>query len=357
MTVEHSEDSPHKSEEATDPEVLRLREGIEQQRADMSDTIDQLETRLNPGEVREKVGAELKHVEDRVREVIHEQLNEAKSLVRTELLEAKQLLRAEMNEAEEKVKRGLGEARDAVKHDVKEAFAGAKHAARAATLGKVEDLATKLGDKMNDTRDTLVDTVRHNPIPATLMGVGLVWLLMNRSRSASSNGRRSGGALDRTGSAVNGAAQKLGNAANEGLHQAVDFAENAAHGASEATLALAHRAGDAASHLAGQASGAASSIADGARKGARKVEDGFHSTLEANPVAVGAAALAVGAIVGFSLPRTRNEDALMGDARDRMMHQAGDLVHDAASSVANLAEQGVDGATKALQPDASPPAQ
>ena len=46
---------------------------------------------------------------------------------------------------------------------------------------------------MNDTRDTLVDTVRRNPIPAALAGIGIAWLLMNRSssnrgRSAAPNG-------------------------------------------------------------------------------------------------------------------------------------------------------------------------
>jgi hypothetical protein len=38
---------------------------------------------------------------------------------------------------------------------------------------------------MNDVRDSLIDTIRQNPLPATLAGVGIGWLLMNRSRSAS----------------------------------------------------------------------------------------------------------------------------------------------------------------------------
>ena len=344
------------SDRESDPDMLRLEEGIEHTRADMSATITALETRLSPAEVREKVGSELKHVEERVRVAVREQLGEAKALVQAELVEAKNVLRMEMNEAEEKIKRGLGEARDAVKQDVKEAISGAKQAVRAATLGQVEDLATSIGDKMNEARDTLVDTVRSNPVPAALMGVGLVWLLMNRSKSSKS---RESGASSSTGGgqlidqvkhaatgagrAVAGVTHQISDAAGKGLHQAVDTVGGAIHDVSDATVGLAHSAGDAASHLAGQAGDAASSAAKGAKEGVKRVEAGFHTQLHENPMALGAAALAIGAVVGFSLPRTQREDTLMGQTRDRLLHQAGDAAHDAASSASHLAEQALEG--------------
>ena len=34
---------------------------------------------------------------------------------------------------------------------------------------------------MNDTRESLVETIRQNPIPAAFAGIGIAWLLMNRS--------------------------------------------------------------------------------------------------------------------------------------------------------------------------------
>jgi hypothetical protein len=348
------------SAEKHDPEMIRLQHGIEHTRADMTATISALETRLSPTEVREKVGSELKQVEERVRVVVREQMGEAKALVQAELVEAKNLLRTEMNEAEEKIKRGLGEARDAVKADVKEAISGAKQAVRAATLGRVEDLATNIGDKMNETRDTLVDTVRNNPVPATIMGVGLVWLLMNRSKTSK---ERSGGgaaagvnggqlfdkakqAASQAGSAVSGATHQISDAAGRGLHGLSDAAGNAVHGASDATMAIAHRAGDVASQLADQASDAASSVAEGAKQGVKRVEAGFQAQLQNNPMALGAAALAVGAVVGFSLPRTDREDTLMGETRDRLLQQAGGAAHDAATSAAHLADQALEGIKK-----------
>ncbi len=68
-------------ETATDPATAHLKHDIEQTRADMSGTIAALETRLSPSEVRDKVGVELQHVEDRIRVVVGEQLAEAKTLV------------------------------------------------------------------------------------------------------------------------------------------------------------------------------------------------------------------------------------------------------------------------------------
>ena len=366
--TDKSDDDGGSLDERTDVDVVRLQQGIEQTRSDMSVTLAELETKLNPSELRDKVGAELAHVEDRVRAVVHEQLTEAKELVKTELAEAKTLLRGEMDEAEKKLRKGLTDAKAAFKEDVSQAWTGAKQAVRASTVGKVEDLATNIGDKMNQTRDTLIDTVRNNPVPAALTGIGLVWLLMNRSKTAArkqhgfhdSNvyGGGSGnlvdqarGALGRVGTGVSDAAHSVTDAAHsvtdatgKGIKTAADAASNAVHGASDATVALAHRAGDAASHLAAQAGDAASSVADGAKKQAQRLEQGVESTFQENPVAVGAAVLALGAIVGYSLPRSDREDSLMGQARDRVLTQAGDVAQGAASSLANLAQHAVEGA-------------
>jgi len=356
------------SPEQEDPSLTRLQQGIENTRAGMSATLASLETRLSSDEIREKVSTELTHVEERVRVVVREQMGEAKALVQAELVEAKNLLRTEMNEAEDKIKRGLGEARDAVKQDVKEAITGAKHALRAATLGRVEDLATNIGDKMNETRDTLVDTVRNNPVPAAIMGVGLVWLLMNRSKSSKasgesdlnggSNGGSNGGrqvvgqlkqAVSGAGSAVSGMGHQISDATGKAFDQASDAAGSALHGVSDAAMGLAHGASNAASHLAEQASGAAVSVARGAQQGAKRVEAGFQNQLHENPLAIGAAALAIGAVVGFSLPRTQREDQLMGDTRDRLLHQAGDAAHGAATSVSQAAEKALEAVKDSAQ--------
>ena len=388
---EHTEKAESTGAEPA-PEAIRLKHGIEQTRAGMAATITALETRLSPSEIREKVGVELEHVEERIRAVARDQLREAKTLVQGELLEAKTLLRAEMEEAEEKLKRGLAdasaslksgliEAKESVKQDLRDALVGAKQSLRAATLGKVEDLATTLGDKMNDTRDTLVDTIRKNPVPATVMGVGLVWLLMNRSKSEASRTREARQGSDRSGDVVGSvigqvsgavakAAHQTSDTAGGVIHQATDAAGNllhqastaagtALHGASDfagriatqssdTAKGLAHRANDVASRFARQAGDAATSVAGVARTGIDQAKNGFRTTLHENPLALGTASLALGTVVGFSLPRTRGEDALLGDARDRVVQLAGEAAHEAAASVTHLAEQTVTEAKKSM---------
>lgn len=364
---------------AADIEATRLVHGIDRTRADLSATLAALEARLDPSGLREQVGAELQHVEERVRVVVRDQMGEAKTLVQGELLEARRLLRAEMNEAERKVKTGLAEARIAVKKDLKDAVSDAKQSVRAATLGKVEDLATDIGDKMNDTRDTLVDTIRSNPLPAAMVGVGFAWLLMNRSSSASDplrgrraerHGLRGEGAVQQASTALHRAGDSVGDAVHhardvvgDGVHQASQSASSALHDlsdrvghaatrVSEQATVVAHKASDAASRLAHKAGDAGTQAADGIRQGARRVEQEFQGALRDNPAALGAAALALGAVVGFALPRTDGEDSLMGETRDRVLDRTGEAAHDAAASVARLVGKAPEG--RALQADGAP---
>ena len=40
------------------------------------------------------------------------------------------------------------------------------------------------GDTLNEARYTMMDTIRQNPIPAAMVGIGLGWLFMNRRSSS-----------------------------------------------------------------------------------------------------------------------------------------------------------------------------
>ncbi len=396
-------------------ETARLEQGIAETRASMSTTLAALEQKLSPSELHQKVGAELEHLEGRVKALVKEELEEAKALVKEELVVAQGYIRGEMNEAEIKIKRGLVEAKESVKDEIKDAYEGAKKNVRAATLGKVEDLATDVGDKMNETKDTLIETIRNNPLPAAVMGAGLVWLLMSRSRDASDrkrgtgpNGRRSeafgqfgyegggggreasaasggnmigeaaraaSGGLDKATSAVasvahdardlagrvasttaEGASQvahKVGEAASGIAHGASDAASTVAHGASDAASAIAHGASDAASASAHGATDAASYVSDHARQGYRGVERTYADTLRDNPLLLGGIALGAGVALGLALPSTSGENKVLGAARDRVVARVGVAAHDAAESVVHLADEAGEKAKRALGPDSS----
>jgi hypothetical protein len=339
------------TDKTTDKPTIDLKQDIEATRAGMTATIAALEQKLNPADLREKAVNELHHVEDRVKEAVKEQLHEASLALRQE----------------------LAIARESVATDLKTAFQNAKQSMRDATLGRVEDMATRAGDVMNDTRDSLLQTIRNNPLPAALTGIGIMWLLMNRSNAAADRSRRrsfdegggravdgprhaAGHLVDQVGSAVESASSAVGalahrasDTASSALHTATDVAGHLAGQTSEAAGQIVHQASEAAGHLAEQAQQVAGQVASGARSSARRVEHALKDTLHERPMVLGAVALAAGAAVGLSLPRSDREDALMGEARDQLLHKAQEVTGEAAHAVQELTTKTAETAKNALK--------
>ena len=66
-------------------------------------------------------------------------------------------------------------------------------------------------------------------------------------------------------------------------------------------------------------SGAAASAKDTYHR----ARGGYDSMMRDYPLALGAVGLAIGAVVAAALPRTRREDELMGEQRDRLARATG----------------------------------
>jgi hypothetical protein len=356
-------------------EVRELTEGIERTRSEMSSTLTQLEHRLSPAELGEQARLQLDHIETRAKALIKEGLDEAKGALDERIVAAKDAVKEELKDAKDMVTHGLSEARESVKKDIEAAIGTTKKAVREATIGRVENLATQAGDVMNDTRDTLVETIRQNPIPAALAGIGLAWLLMNRSSShrrqrdgwGSPDGGRAPGhdgdgrtraARDEGG--MSHAAGQVAHRAGEVVHQVGAAIGTAGSAVSGAARTAAHsvegalgQGVDAAGHLAHQAHDLAGSVAHSASDQAWRAEHGVEAALRSHPLAMGAVAVAVGAAVGYALPRTHKEDELMGGIRDHLLHSATDLAGDATHSLQRMATDAGDTAKKALVAAAS----
>jgi uncharacterized protein YjbJ (UPF0337 family) len=254
-----------------------------------------------------------------------------------------------------------------------------------AIADKVQDSAGNLADKVQDTagtiadqaqdvmygaghragavRSTMMDTIRENPIPAALAGLSLGWLFMNRQSSSSP---RPGLYADRSiysgsqpsyqgrgmsgqyygGGRYYGGEQESRNLAGQAQErvshlagQAQDTVGNLAEQAQDTVGNLAGQAQDTAGNLAGQAQETVGYLTDQAQYQAQRLEDRFQGALYKNPLAVGAVAVAVGAVIGMVVPETRQEHQFMGEARDSLLDRAQGVAQDTLEKVQHVAEE------------------
>ena len=65
----------------------------------------------------------------------------------------------------------------------------------------------------------------------------------------------------------------------------------------------------------------------------------YEHYIEENPLAVGAVALAVGAVVGLAIPLTQKENEYMGEYRDNVLEKAQTTAQDALGTVKQMATE------------------
>ncbi len=260
---------------ADDPEILRARAEIEETRAEMSETIDALKERLDPQKLKEDA-------KDSIRE-------------------------ATIGRAEDAVQ----SAKDSAQQALQEAGATAKGA----------------GNKM-------LETIKQNPVPAALIGVGAGWLLVSSRQSDAGAARYEG-----TYYASPRDRERFYSGSSPSGGQPMD------EKAREKAEMLKQRA----QQTAGQVRETASEFTDQAREKAKMARQGFQEQVHDNPLGVGLAALALGVAVGFALPETRQENRWMGEARDNMMEKAEESVQQVAGKVQTVAKEAVSSAKEAAQ--------
>jgi len=227
---------------------------------------------------------------------------------------------------------------------------------RNATLGKVENMARNAADRVTDTQHTVMDTVRDNPLPAAMVGLGLGWLFLNGRRQSATRMSRGASYEDVEYARGGDATQRHAYAGGASAGQLPGQLPADANADGPRTVEHAReRAGepgqqmkDSVSHLAERARDSASTVTNQARAGARRVEEQFHD----NPLAIGAMSLAMGLAAGFAIPTTDREVSLMGDAGSRVVDRAQGMARETADKVQHVASRVIDEA-KATTKEAS----
>jgi ElaB/YqjD/DUF883 family membrane-anchored ribosome-binding protein len=279
-------------DEEVERQVSEIRENIEQTRVQMGGTIDEIQERLSPAYIKEQV-----------------------------------------------------------KEQVKEQYEQAKETVREATIGKVEDMVERVSNTVYETRRGIVDTIKANPVPAALVGIGLAWMWMSgrenpygatgRSygrdprgydRRSSSFTRQGGpGVWERTTDAAGNLADKTKETMSDMVGQVQENAGDLAGRAKSTVSDVVNRTQETAGHLAEQAQ-------HQARRAGDRVQTAMHET----PLAVGAIALALGAGVGLAIPQTRKENDLMGETRDALVDRAQTAMKGTLDQVQQVAERVTD---------------
>lgn len=221
-----------------------------------------------------------------------------------------------------------------------------KDSVREATIGRVQHMATNTRERITETGRDLAQVVRDNPLPAAMAAAGIGWLILSsRSRSdrmpASTYGNgdvddltvqdemyQPGSAMTEAEGGVRAGARQVADAVTQRAHDLTERAQ-------ETTQRVVARARETSHRVAERADVAMHRVADSARSTARRVEHKY----EESPMAVGAVALAMGLAIGLSVPGTRREAALMGDARDKLLDKTRERVADTTEKVEHVVER------------------
>jgi ElaB/YqjD/DUF883 family membrane-anchored ribosome-binding protein len=257
--------------------------------------------------------------------------------------------------------------KETVSEHITSAVETAKDAVYGATIGKAGDfmqnvgksfgdMTGNMGESLSDAGTSVYRTARRNPLPFALIaaGVGLLILQNRRSGNGGSYARSyrydydagnyidegnesysTGGKNRRQKSTLNTASKKVSNAASSAYEGVTGAASSAYSGVSDA----ANSAYQGLTSAAGTAYEQVGNVGTQARRVAGQAQDQYEYYLEENPLAVGAVALAVGAAVGFMLPSTSYEGALMGEYRDNLVQKASDAARDAYGKVQQVASE------------------
>jgi ElaB/YqjD/DUF883 family membrane-anchored ribosome-binding protein len=177
------------------------------------------------------------------------------------------------------------------------------------------------GEESGEFATNLGRSIKNNPVPVTLLGIGLGWLMIAGSEKPERRQPQPYRGPIITPSTVTAETEsshkreRVGQAASDKIHEASDKinerAEQMVHGAREKVEQVTETARHQVKHLSDQA-----------RHQAERAKRGATYMLQEHPLVLGSIGLAIGAALGAGLPPTRREDELMGEKRDELLEQA-----------------------------------
>jgi vacuolar-type H+-ATPase subunit H len=302
---------------------------IEQTRGEMSGTLEAIQAKLDPDLLKEQA-----------KEIVHDATEQAQALAHETI-----------HDAAEQAKEVIQTASKQARETIHEATDQAKEAVHDATVGRAEEAVGDIRQTVRGMGTTMLDTIKQNPVPAALAGIGLGWLYMkrreaaSRSSSAPSQGSRpamyaDASSAERRSYEPDGTGQTGANGVSDAMGRTAEQAKAMAGGAVDHVQTTAGQAKDTAGDITYQALESAGRAVVGVQDSTGKITSGISSQvqqmLDDSPLALGGLALATGAAIGLLLPTTQSENQLMGQARDRVLQQAKETAKDVQPKVEHV---------------------
>lgn len=265
-----------------EPEIIES--DIEQTRAELSETVEAIQARLEPG-------ALTTQAKDSAYEAVDHAIQEAKAAVR-------------------------------------ERTSQAKEGIRDATIGKAGRMASTTGEATKGFGSTAISTIKQNPGPAALTALGIGWLIVNGSNAssgteASSGSESTGGVSDAT------ALDQIQDQAGEITGQAEAMASDAKGQVQGTASDVANQVQGTASKFSNQVQQTTSQVTEQVQQKASQLKEqaqqapGWMSRMVSeHPLQLGAAAITVGSLAAVAVPGSQRENQLLGQARDTVVDKA-----------------------------------
>ena len=215
--------------------------------------------------------------------------------------------------------------------------------------------------------NNLGSTIKANPVPTLLTSVGLMWMMMGQNRSqAYTNAGMSSTGMSSTGTSSTGIVDSLRDKASglsDTLHDKVNSMSGAVHDKTDSmrtqTQGFKDKAADMRSSTSDSMSSARQTVSEKAqtasetmRNQTAKAKSGFQYMLEEQPLALGAIGIAVGALLGATLPATERENRLMGKTSDRITDKVKMKAEQGYAKAAEVGQDLADQATNRVKEEA-----
>lgn len=232
------------------------------------------------------------------------------------------------------------------------------------TPGQMMDQALQYlrGSGASEFGANLGRSVRDNPMPVALVGVGLAWMMMTSGRNgpgprAWRDDRyvRRVGARDATGTGYadepdwlaedldgplhDDAEPGLGSRVKDRVAGAAERVKDAVSDTTGRTRDLAHDARERLSSVSEGVRSRAHHLADTSKRRYDRARHRTMRVIDEQPLVLGALGVAIGAALGAALPTTRREDALMGEMRDDLLDGAGEVAREQMGTVKASAQR------------------